>query len=219
MKILLLEDEYALRISIEEFLKECGYSVESFANGDDAYDAVYTNHYDLLLLDVNVPGKNGFDLLRSLRNEDNKIPAIFLTSMTQMKDLEKGYKEGCCDYIRKPFDLMELGLRIQQALKSYYFVESTEKIDLGEGLVYNTTSFSLEYNGVTVVLSKTEKEIIDLLIRHKNQTVSMELFQEEIWGEYVDPANIRVQINNLRKKLPVNVIQNRRGVGYIIERA
>jgi DNA-binding response OmpR family regulator len=67
-------------------------------------------------------------------------------------------------------------------------------------------------------LSKTEKEILDVLLKHQNQIVSLSMFQDEIWGEYVEPANIRVQINNLRKKLPIEIIQNRRGLGYIIER-
>lgn len=219
MKILLLEDEYALRKSVEEFLDEVGYDVESFSNGTNALEAIYAKSFDMLLLDVNVPGTNGFDLLRELRKNENKTPAIFLTSMTQMKDLEKGYKEGCCDYIRKPFDLVELHLRIQQALKSFYFADNEDKIDLGENLMYNTANFSLEYNDEVISLSKTEREMVDILLKHKNQVVSMEMFQDAIWGEYVDPANIRVQINNLRKKLPVNVIRNRRGVGYIIERA
>jgi two-component system OmpR family response regulator len=218
VKILLLEDEYGLRVSIEEFLEELGYSVDGFANGNDAYDALFTNRYDVLLLDVNVPGMNGFDLLRQFREENKETPAIFLTSMTQVNHLKKGYESGCCDYIRKPFDLTELQLRIQQALKNRYFRNAEEQIDLGEGLVYNTKSFKLTYNDEEVPLSKTEKEIMDLLIKHKNQVVSVEMFQDAIWGEYVDPANIRVQINNLRKKLPVNVIQNRRGIGYIIER-
>jgi two-component system OmpR family response regulator len=215
MRVLLLEDEYALRISIEEFLGDIGYDVDGFADSDAAYDAVYENTYDVLLLDVNVPGRSGFELLKELRGEGMKVPAIFLTSMTTMNDLQSGYEAGCCDYIRKPFDLLELQLRMEQVIKSFYH-ENKATVTLAEGLEYDTTLFSLTYNGETVALSKTEKEILRVLLKYKNQVVSIEMFQEEIWGEYVDPANIRVQINNLRKKVPVEFIQNRRGIGYII---
>lgn len=217
MKVLLLEDEYMLRISITEFLEDMGYEVTGFSNGEKAFDATYESRYDLYLLDVNVPGMNGFDLLRTLRKEGNKTPAIFLTSMVNVDDLQEGYKSGCCDYIRKPFDLTELQLRIMHALKSYYH-DGESLLDFGDGLIYNTENFSLTHNGHDIALSKTEKEIFAVLLKHNNQIVSVEMFQDEIWGEYVDPANIRVQINNLRKKLPIEIIQNRRGLGYIIER-
>jgi DNA-binding response OmpR family regulator len=215
MRVLLLEDEYALRISIEEFLCDIGYDVDGFTSSEEAYDAIYETSYDILLLDVNVPGRNGFELLSDLRKEEIKIPAIFLTSMTTVNDLRSGYDAGCCDYIRKPFDLLELQLRIEQVIKSFYH-ENKSTVTLADGLEYDTTLFSLTYNGETISLSKTEKELLKVLLKYQNQVVPIETFQDEIWGEYVDPANIRVQINNLRKKVPVEFIQNRRGIGYII---
>ncbi|HEX5330545.1 response regulator transcription factor [Sulfuricurvum sp.] len=217
MRVLLLEDEYMLRVSITEFLEEMGYEVVGFSNGERAFDAIYETHFDLYLLDVNVPGMNGFELLRTLRKEGNKTPAIFLTSMVNVSDLQEGYKSGCCDYVRKPFDLTELQIRIMHALKSFYH-DGESKIDFGSDLIYDTENFTLMHAGENIALSKTEKEIFTVLLKHTNQVVSVEMFQDEIWGEYVDPANIRVQINNLRKKLPIEIIQNRRGLGYIIER-
>lgn len=217
MKVLLLEDEYALRISIEEFLEDIGYDVDGYGNGDEAYEAVYEKSYAILLLDVNVPGMNGFDLLGTLRKDGNKTPAIFLTSMTDIQDLQEGYKKGCCDYIRKPFDLDELQLRMMQVCKNILH-EDEDILALAEGLRYDLKQFTLTYNDKHVLLSKTEKDILNMLLNHYNQVVSIAMFQDEIWGEYVDPANIRVQINNLRKKLPKDVIQNRRGLGYVIER-
>lgn len=217
MRVLLLEDEYMLRVSVTEFLEEMGYEVVGFSNGEKAFDAIYETHFDLYLLDVNVPGMNGFELLRTLRQEGNKTPAIFLTSMVNVSDLQEGYKSGCCDYVRKPFDLTELQIRIMHALKSFYH-DGESKIDFGSDLIYDTENFTLTHGGENIALSKTEKEIFTVLLKHTNQVVSVEMFQDEIWGEYVDPANIRVQINNLRKKLPLDIIQNRRGLGYIIER-
>ena len=100
MRILLLEDEYSLRISIEEFLGDIGYEVDGYMDGLEAYDAVYSKHYDILLLDVNVPSINGFEYLKKLREDGVEIPAIFLTSLTDIEDLKEGYRRGCCDYIR-----------------------------------------------------------------------------------------------------------------------
>jgi two-component system, OmpR family, response regulator len=135
--------------------------------------------------------------------------------MTNMSYLQKGYDVGCCDYIRKPFDLLELQLRIEQVIKSCYHNNESILI-LAEDLYYDTSNFSLLYKGDKVSLSKTEHSLLEVLLKYKNQVVSIETFCDEIWEEYVDPANIRVQVNNLRKKVPVEFIENRRGIGYVI---
>lgn len=217
MKILLLEDEYSLRISIEEFLSDIGYDVDGFMDGLEAYDAIYENSYDILLLDVNVPSLDGFELLKKLREDGKKIPAIFLTSMTDTTDLKEGYKRGCCDYIRKPFDLEELELRIDQALASSSGDDSSI-VKIGCSISYDMKKSKLTFDDKEIVLRKTEKDILEVLIKNKNAVVSTQMFQDEVWGEYVEPATIRVQLNNLRKKLPDEIIENRRGLGYIIER-
>jgi len=217
MKILLLEDEYSLRISVEEFLEDLGYEVDGVADGLEAYDKIYEKSYDIFLLDVNVPSLNGFELLRKLREDEIKTPAIFLTSMTDVNDLKEGYKRGCCDYIRKPFDLEELELRIDQAL-ARYLENDGNSVTLECGLVYDLKKSKLLQDGNEIVLRKTEKDLLEVLLKNKNAVVSTQMFQDEVWGEYVEPATVRVQLNNLKKKLPDSIIQNRRGLGYIIER-
>ncbi|MFK5938113.1 MAG: response regulator transcription factor [Sulfurimonas sp.] len=217
MKILLLEDEYSLRISIEEFLTDLGYDVDGFMDGEDAYNAIYDKKYDLLLLDVKVPTLNGFELLNKIRADGKGEPAIFLTSMTNIDDLKKGYKNGCSDYIRKPFDLEELELRIDQALVQISEDDSS-RIEIRCDIVYDAKKAKLTIKNREIVLRKIEQEMLEVLLKHKNIVVSMQMFQDEIWGEYVEPATIRVHLNNLRKKLPDTVIKNRRSQGYIIER-
>ena len=217
MRILLLEDEYSLRISVKEFLEDIGYEVDGFMNGQEAHDAIYDKHYDLLLLDVNVPILSGFELLQKIRKEGNKTPAIFLTSMVDLENLKEGYKRGCCDYIRKPFNLEELELRISQVF-AQLFLNDSESITIGCNISYDLTASKLLNDDKEIILRKTEKDILEVLIKHKNIVVSTEMLQDEVWGDYVEPATIRVQLNNLRKKLPEGVIQNRRGLGYIIER-
>lgn len=218
MKILLLEDEYALRISIKEFLEDLNYTIDDYSDGEDAYNAIYSNSYDLLLFDVNVPTMNGFEVLKAIREDKIKIPTIFLTSMTDMQSLKEGYNAGCCDYVRKPFDLDELDLRITQVYNSFY-MDSSENITLAEDLIFEMKEGQLFYKDVEIVLRKAEKDVLDLLVKNLNATVSMGMFQDEIWNDYVDPGTIRAHIKNLKQKLPnSDLIKNRRGLGYIIER-
>ncbi len=217
MKILLLEDEYSLRISIEEFLSDIGYEVDGFMDGEEAHDAIYNKSYDILLLDVNVPSLNGFELLKKIKQNGKNVPTIFLTSMIDIDDLKEGYKRGCCDYIRKPFDLEELELRIEQALANL-LEENSSVIHINDQVTYDMKKRKLLFGDKEIVLRKTELDILESLIKNKNAVVSTEMLQDEVWGEYVEPATIRVQLNNLRKRLPGKIIQNRRGLGYIIER-
>jgi len=217
MKILLLEDEYSLRVSMEEFLTDIGYEVDGFSDGEDAFNAVYDKAYDLLLLDINVPTMNGLEMLQKLRQDSKNVPAIFLTSMTDIGALKEAYKRGCCDYMRKPFDLEELELRIDQALAKYS-EDDGSLVSIGCDITYDMKKSKLSLNDEEIVLRKTEKDMLEVLIKNKNAIVSTQMFQDEVWGEYVEPATIRVQLNNLKKKLPDSVIQNRRGLGYIIER-
>ncbi|WP_187648008.1 response regulator transcription factor [Nitrosophilus labii] len=217
MKILLLEDEYALRKSIKELLEDSGYIVDEYSNGQEAIEAIYNSKYDLLLLDVNVPGINGFELLENLRKNNIDTPTIFITSLTEIDSLERGYDLGCCDYIKKPFDLKELKLRVASALKLASLKTKEDIIELPEGYSYNTKCFTLTKDGKEITLSKTEKMILDLFIKHKNQVVTPEMIIEYVWEDFVDPANVRVQINNLRKKLDKNLIKNIRGIGYKLE--
>ncbi len=218
MKICILEDEKTLAISMQEFLEDSGYEVEYYTNSEEAFDNIYENSYDLLLLDVNVNGEqNGFELLAQLRESSIKTPAIFITSLNNIEDLTLGYSCGCCDYIRKPFDLAELKLRVNFVIRQHCFSSVDAVIDLGEEYHYNTESMQLFYKNQKISLSKTEMKILELLIKHRGSPVTQEMFCEEVWGEYVDSANIRVQVGTLRKKLKKDFIKNLRGVGYTIE--
>ena len=218
MRILILEDEKILGISMQEFLEDSGYEVVHFTNSEKAFDSIYSNAYDLLLLDVNVSGKqNGFELLSSLRKLKITTPAIFITSLNNIEDLTQGYACGCCDYIRKPFDLAELKLRVEHVIKTHCFASLENIIELTFGYVYDTKKMQLSLNSEVITLSKTETKMLELLIKNRGSVVTYEMFWEEVWGEWVDSANIRVQVGNLRKKLEKDFIKNVRGVGYSID--
>jgi DNA-binding response OmpR family regulator len=218
MKILILEDERTLAISMQEFLEDSSYEVECYRNSDRAFDVIYQNHYDLLLLDVNVHGqKNGFDLLCSLRKLNINTPAIFVTSLNNMEDLIKGYASGCCDYIRKPFDLSELKLRVEQVIKTYCFTSKSHLIYLSQDYVYDTKKMQLYLHDKSIHLGKTETKILELLIQNRGSIVTNDIFSLNVWNDYIDSTNIRMQISSLRKKLKRDFIRNTRGVGYGIE--
>jgi DNA-binding response OmpR family regulator len=137
--------------------------------------------------------------------------------MTDIEDLTRGYECGACDYIRKPFDLAELRLRIEQVVKIQCFSSSEDMIELPSGYSYDVKKMKLTFQGEGVKLAKTETKILELLIKQRGAVVSCEMFWEEVWGEWVDSANIRVQVGNLRKKLEKDFIKNVRGLGYSID--
>ncbi len=176
MKILILEDEAMLALSMREFLEDCGYEIDTFSHSQEAYNAIYDTVYDLLLLDVKVPGeKNGFEMLEMLRKEGVKIPAIFITSLTDIEDLSRGYKCGACDYIRKPFDLAELKLRVEQVIKIHCFSSIDEYIELPFGYSYDVKRMKLIFEEESVPLAKTETNILELLIKQRGHVVTYEM--------------------------------------------
>ncbi len=218
MKILILEDESILAISMREFLEDCGYEVNCFSSSNEAYDAIYDTVYDLLLLDVKVLGAmSGFEMLEILRKDGVTVPAIFITSLTDIDDLSRGYECGACDYIRKPFDLAELKLRVEQVIKLHCFSSLDESIALPFGYTYDLKKMKLTFENENIILAKTEAKILELLIKQRGNVVSYEMFWEEIWGEWINPTNIRVQVGTLRKKLKQDFIKNIRAVGYRID--
>ena len=218
MKILILEDESMLALSMQEFFEECGYEVDCYPDSDSAYDAVYEHVYDLLLLDVKVLGeKSGFEMLEVLRKEGIKTPAIFITSLTQIEDLCRGYACGACDYIRKPFDLAELKLRVEQVIRTQCFSADEAQITLPFGYSYDVENMKLSCGDERLTLAKTEAKILELLIKQRGKIVTYEMFWERVWGEWIDPSNIRVQVGGLRKKLKKDFIKNIRAVGYSID--
>jgi len=218
MNILLLEDESILKESIEEFLKSKNYNVDSFENSNDAFDAIFAKEYDLLLLDVNIPGEfDGFALRKELANENKNIPTIFVTSMSSADAMLQGYANGCCDYIKKPFDLIELLLRVQQALKSNCFRTENNFLELPCKYQYDIINRKLINKSQQIQLTKTENEILTLFIKHRNQIVSFEMLYEQVWDNNIDVKNARVQISNLRKKLPKDALENIYGIGYRLD--
>ena len=216
-QILLVEDDETLSELISEYLSEQGYDVTVCADAKAALDTAYERNFDILILDVKLPKGDGFSLLRELRRLGDDTPAIFTTSLNALQDLEIGYKSGCDDYLKKPYELKELLLRIQILLKRKFSHVNDEFIELNGGYKFFPSSKTLRQNGQIVNLSNKESELLALFLENKNALLSKEAIFEKIWnyGEEPSELSLRVYVKNLRRILGKDAIINRRGDGYI----
>ena len=216
-QILLVEDDETLSELISEYLSEQGYDVTVCADAKAALDTAYERNFDILILDVKLPKGDGFSLLRELRRLGDDTPAIFTTSLNALQDLEIGYKSGCDDYLKKPYELKELLLRIQILIKRKFSHVNDEFIELNDGYKFYPSSKTLRQNGQIVNLSNKESELLALFLENKNALLSKETIFEKIWnyGEEPSELSLRVYVKNLRRVLGKDAIINRRGDGYI----
>lgn len=218
MNILLLEDDYDYKNSIKEYLLSLDYSVDDFENGQDAYDAIFENTYHLLILDIRVPDLSGYEIVKALREQNNNLPVIFITSLTDINNLSMGYELGCNDYIKKPFSPKELKYRVEQLIKSFY-LNNAQTIPLQDGFSYDAINKQLFKAQNSIDLTKKEQDVVFSLIAHKSSFVSCEKLRQDVWEDkYINEADIRVCIKNIRQKTSKEFIQNKRGLGYKIER-
>jgi len=215
-KILLLEDDANLNETVTEFLEDEGYTITSTYDGYEAQDRLYESKYDLLLLDVNTPGIDGFTLLQEARENEVVAPAIFITSLDGVDDLERGFQSGCDDYIRKPFVLKELNIRVETLLRRGFFHESTNLIQLGEQIAYNTKSNELLVNGVAETLGNKESALFKLFMKAPDEVLSHDRIYKELWDYDEDPSDtaLRTYIKNIRKIIGKDRIVSIKKQGY-----
>ncbi len=214
MKILLLEDDEIINESVSSYFEMQGHVVDSFLDGEELLDNVCATAYDIFLLDINTPKIDGFTVLKELREHTKDIPAIFITALSDIKSIEKGYQLGCNDYIKKPFNLRELELHLNKLTRCD--IDSIVKID--EHYIFDKKSMQLLHNGSEVMLSKNETLIINQLVNNINATVDSEAIIEYVWDyKNISQNTLRTQMKKLRQKLHSDFIVNIRGRGYKIE--
>ena len=222
MNILIIEDEYSLADAISESLKNEKFNVTIKADGEEGEDEALTQNYDLILLDVMLPGKNGFEILRYLRNQKIKTPIIMLTAKSEIADKLNGLEHGADDYITKPFAMRELTARIKAVLKRTNNLENIDCLEYGD-LVLDLKNAKLICNDNEIQINGKELELIEQLLINKNQISSRESLAERIWGYESDSEynNVEVYITFVRRKLKLIgskvTIKAIRGVGYKLE--
>lgn len=217
VRILLVEDDEILLDLISEYLGENGYDVTTSNNAKDALDLAYEQNFDLLILDVKLPKGDGFSLLSSLRELGVSAPSIFTTSLNTIDDLEKGYKSGCDDYLKKPFELKELLIRIQALLKRNFSHNNDEKVVISNELSFHPQSKIISKNGEKISIPSKESDLLALFLQNKGKILTKDEIFNKIWKFDEEPSelSLRVYIKNLRQILGKDAILNRRGDGYI----
>ena len=216
MKILLLEDDVMLNRAIMQYLQSTGHTVRTARDGTNCLRILDEEDFNLLILDINVPDINGFEVLERLHAKNKIIPTIYISALIDIEEISRAFELGCYDYLKKPFHLKELTLRINKISHSQTSIKK-DKI-LSQSYSFNSNTLTLLYNNQAQNLSKKQIQIIQLLARYKNSVVNYDMFREIVWNDQdIDNATIRAEVNRVKKVLKEDFISNIRGFGYMIE--
>lgn len=220
MRVLVIEDDIKLARVMQQGLEKEGFIVEISNAGNEGEELAYVNQYDAILLDLNLPDKDGISVLQFLRSENVETPVIIVTARDEIRERALGLDVGADDYITKPFDFIEVVARIRAVVRRFQG-RSNPHIMLGE-LKIDPKNKMVEFEGQEIKLSVKEYEILELLAIRHPQAITNEEITEQIYGEDADPFSsvLRVHIANLRKKLTekigYNAIETIKGRGYKI---
>ncbi len=221
MHILIVEDERALCDTIVRSLRRLAYSVDFCYNGNKALELIEVERYDLILLDLNLPGADGMTVLRTLRETDHETRVLILSARSEVADKVEGLDAGANDYLAKPFHLAELEARIR-SLTRRQFTQNDVVLSCGD-LAFDTKARTASVAGQVLTLTRKETGILEYLLLNKGCPVSQEELIDHVWDNSVDnfSNSIRVHISSLRKKLRAALgydpIRNRIGEGYVME--
>jgi DNA-binding response OmpR family regulator len=212
-KILLLEDDFQLSDTIKQFLEYKNYSVYTAYDSYEAKDILYENNIDLMLLDIKVPYQNGFELLSEIRNENNTTPAIFITSLNSVDDVTKGFDIGCDDYIRKPFALKELLVRIEVIFKRQ---NRGKIIKLANGYSFDFEKKLLLKDNNPITIRTKELKLLNLFLKNPNKLLNYNEIFSELWeyGEIPSYGSLRAYILTVRNIIGKDKIDTIKNIGY-----
>ena len=201
MKLLVAEDENDLRESLVEGLRLDGYAVDCCADGEVADELLFAEKYDLIVLDLNLPGMDGIDVLKNLRKHDKETNVLILSARTSVEDKIAGFDIGANDYLTKPFHFAELQARVRSLLRRKTVQEDT--VLCCGGVSFDTVSRTVQANGISVSLTAKETAILEYLLLHKGRIISQQELLEHVWDSSVDSFSnsVRVHISSLRRKL------------------
>jgi DNA-binding response OmpR family regulator len=216
MRLLLVEDDPLLGDGIATGLRQDGYALDWVRNGEQGWQALVTQEFDLAILDLGLPGMDGLDLLRKLRERKQGIPVLVLTARDSVADRVRGLDTGCDDYMVKPFDLDELSARVRALLRRGQGRASPQ---LQEGdLVLDPAAHQVTYRGAAVELSPREFTLLQELLENAGRVVSRARLQESLygWDQSIESNAVEVYVHHLRRKLDADLIHTVRGVGYLL---
>ena len=220
MRILIVEDEIDLCDSIAEGLQIDGYAVDTCYDGTEAYELITTETYDLVVLDLNLPGMDGMDVLSKVRKQDKNTKILILSARSTVTDKVTGLDSGANDYLAKPFDFEELEARIRCLLRRTFIQEDT--VLVWEGISLDTVRRSAFVNGKELALTKKELALLEYYRLNPGKVISQEEMMEHVWNMDADSLSnaVRVHIASLRKKLKAaltyDTIATKIGAGYFL---
>lgn len=220
MRLLIIEDEKKLCDTIAKSLHASGYETDVCYDGNEALEMVYSEKYDLIVLDLNLPGTDGMEILRQLREYNEETRVLILSARSQIADKVRGLDAGANDYMEKPFHLQELEARIR-SLTRRRFIQNDICLEC-EGIRFDTRERTAYVGGEKITLTRKENGILEYLLLNQGRPVSQEELIEHVWDANVDSltSSIRVHMSSLRKKLKAALgydpIVNKIGEGYRI---
>jgi DNA-binding response OmpR family regulator len=218
VKILIIEDEAKTAAYLQKGLSEEGFVADTAPTGDEGMKLAHGNPYDLIILDVMLPGRDGWSIMEGLRKEGKQTPVLFLTARDTVQDRVRGLELGADDYLVKPFEPLELVMRVKALLKRYR-IATSQTVQIGELLIDHKT-FEATVHGASVSLPRKEFELLFKLASYPGRTFSREQLIEDVWGydeQYDDPRTIQTHVSSLRRKLGSAVgrrIVTFSGIGY-----
>jgi len=218
MKILIVEDDKDILSFLKRGLVESGYVLDTASNGIDGEYLALLNTYDVIILDWMLPQKSGIDVVNSLRSKNITTPVLMLSAKSQTKDKVCGLREGCDDYLCKPFSFDELEARLESLYRRSISSNITNKINFKDIEIDIETKIVTK-NHKPLKLSAKEYELLLFLIKHKNSFVSKMMIENALWSneEFINSNVIQVTMHNLRKKISKAYIKSLRGLGYKLE--
>ncbi|QKF83128.1 DNA-binding response regulator [Halarcobacter ebronensis] len=217
MKILLLEDDLMLNDAIAQYLTSVGHLIVSTKDGKSCLEILKNEKFDMLILDINLPDINGFTILEQMHENKRMIPTIFISALLDIEDISRAFDIGCHDYLKKPFHLKELNLRINKILKNSVVPQNHKRLSSSYSFDHDT--MTLYFDNEPHILPKRQLLIISLLSKNRSLVVNYDMFREYAYnGENIDTATIRAEVNRVKKVLKEDFIINIRGIGYMVER-
>jgi DNA-binding response OmpR family regulator len=214
MNIFIVEDDFVLSKALVTFFKIKDYSISHYSDGEDALDNIsLDNLHDIYIVDLNLPNISGLDLVKYIRKIDNNVPIVIITASVDIINLEDAYSFGCSEYIKKPFNLKELDIRLNRLLK----INNNIIISLGESIKFDITNSQLIIDNNILELRKKELRFLSLLFLNINNIVHTDTIEDYVWeGEIKESYPLRQLLNGLRKKIKYDFIKTEIGMGYKI---
>ena len=217
MKLLLIEDEPSLQNALMKGFRKMGYTIDAAGDGEAALELYYSHSYNLIILDLNLPKLDGFEVLQEIRKDNTDIPVLILSARNEVHDKISGLDKGANDYLSKPFHFSELEARVRALLRRTFRTAPTV-IFCGE-VKLNMALKKVFHNDLEISLTKKEYGIFEYLLLNKGRMIGGEELIEAVWESDADSFTnaFKVHINAMRKKLPDNLIKNAKGQGYYVE--